>query len=73
MAPHPINVWVVDDDQSVRLGHGLCLEGLPTESLEQADAGPVAAITTDGQLRAILQWKQDAWCPYKVFPVSGVS
>ncbi len=55
----------VDAEQSRRLGHGLCLDGPSPNPIE------IAAVTRDGQLRAILRWKRDAWCPYRVFPTEG--
>lgn len=66
----------IDEGQSIRLGHGICLEtdldhspdtSVPSDSSVVAEA---AAITTDGQLRAILKRKRGAWCPHRVFPLS---
>lgn len=63
----------VDSQESRRLGHGLCLdaERFPSQPEDERDVAmtELAAITASGQLRAILRWKHEAWCPYKVFPV----
>ncbi|MEE2937230.1 MAG: hypothetical protein VYA84_14690, partial [Planctomycetota bacterium] len=58
----------VDPDQCRRLGHGLCIDGspLPDQGTSNQEA---AAVTCDGQLRAILKWKDEAWFPRKVFPI----
>jgi tRNA pseudouridine55 synthase len=53
---------VVNEVDSERLGHGKNIEA-------EANGAEAAAITADGQLRAIVRWKEDAWYPYRVFPV----
>jgi tRNA pseudouridine55 synthase len=53
---------VIDDVDCKRLGHGKNIEA-------EANGAEAAAITADGQLRAIVRWKEDAWHPYRVFPV----
>ena len=68
----------------VRMGHGLCLDqplisnapeltedGLPKSGVlkEPVAITEVAAMTEDGQLRAIVRPKQGQWCPYRVFPI----
>ena len=56
---------VVDDEMSQEIGFGRCVEGstVPPDRFES----DVAAITEEGELRAILRWKRDRWCPYRVF------
>tara|TARA_R110002049_G_scaffold72490_2_gene187195 strand:- start:226900 stop:227748 length:849 start_codon:yes stop_codon:yes gene_type:complete len=56
---------VIDDEMSQRLGHGLCIDASPNP--EPTTDDDVAAITRDGRLRAILRWKRQQWCPYRVF------
>jgi tRNA pseudouridine55 synthase len=58
----------VDPDQCRRLGHGLCIDGSPLPDSETPNQ-EAAAVTGDGQLRAILKWKDEAWFPRKVFPI----
>ncbi len=71
----------VTDEDATRLGHGLCLDEVkPSAATQpettQTEAAPangqditeVAAMTQDGQLRAIIRLKQGQWCPYRVFP-----
>ncbi len=53
---------VIDDTDTERLGHGKPIDGVPS-------GDEAAAITRDGQLRAILRWKEGAWHPYRVFPI----
>lgn len=53
---------LIDANDSERLGHGKNIDADPS-------GREAAAITADGQLRAIVRWKQDAWYPYRVFPV----
>lgn len=59
-------------DQSTRLGHGLCIEGVPTPSDDPMgqvqEVEEVAAILPGGELRAIVRRKNDMWCPHRVFP-----
>jgi tRNA pseudouridine55 synthase len=51
----------IDQADSERLGHGKHIDAEP--------AGTEAAVVTqDGQLRAIVRWKENAWYPYRVFP-----
>jgi len=69
-----------------RVGHGLCLDQplisnspeLPDDRLSQSAASEesdeiseAAAMTEDGQLRAIVRPKRGQWCPYRVFPIHG--
>ncbi len=56
---------IIDESESQRLGHGL---GIQAGSLGESSHDS-AAITADGQLRAIVRWKKDAWFPYRVFPI----
>ncbi|MCG8648183.1 MAG: tRNA pseudouridine(55) synthase TruB [Pirellulales bacterium] len=56
----------IDHEQSRRLGHGLCLE----QDIDVGEA-EAAAVTADGQLRAIVRPKRGRWCPYRVFPESA--
>jgi len=57
-----------DQEQSRRLGDGLCIETTPQIEFEVQEA---AAVAPDGQLRAIVKRKLDQWCPYRVFPASS--
>jgi tRNA pseudouridine55 synthase len=52
----------IDDADVERLGLGKSIAGDPGEA-------EVAALTTDGRLRAILRWKDGAWYPSRVFPI----
>ncbi len=54
----------IDNHQSELLGHGRPIDS-PLVSGDEA-----IAVTGDGQLRAIVRRKRDAWWPYRVFPVS---
>jgi len=65
----------IDPKDSVRLGHGLCLEGEPSAGELNLDHAipngiEVAAVNQKGELRAILRQKNGVWCPYRVFPMS---
>ncbi len=71
----------IDHQQSVRLGHGLCIDGVASSALlrggcagESAsecaeDCSEAVAIRSDGCLRSIVRRKRGMWCPYRVFPV----
>ena len=76
----------VNANDSVRIGHGLCID-LPSQQVSEAprsaaevldpgsealesDPREIAAMEEDGQLRAILHRKGGQWCPYRVFPTS---
>ena len=39
-----------------------------TDPSENENIKEVAAMTQDGQLRAIVRLKRGQWCPYRVFP-----
>jgi tRNA pseudouridine55 synthase len=61
----------VTDEDATRLGHGLCLDQThldETNPSENENIKEVAAMTQDGQLRAIVRLKRGQWCPYRVFP-----
>ncbi len=61
----------VTDEDATRLSHGLCLDELKRGTAtpdEDQDITEVAAMTQDGQLRAIVRLKRGQWCPYRVFP-----
>lgn len=63
---------LIDESDSERLGHGLCLPGsmeVEHEGEVAENADDVAAINADGALRAIVRKKRGDWCPYRVFPV----
>jgi tRNA pseudouridine55 synthase len=60
---------IIDEEQSRRLGHGLCLEIDPPS--EDPDAAEAAAVDNAGRLRAIVRKKQARWCPHRVFPVAN--
>lgn len=62
----------IDDEETTHLGHGVCLDQVdlsktPNNSTEMTE---IAAVTQDGQLRAILRLKRGQWCPYRVFPIN---
>lgn len=57
-----------DEEQTHRLGDGLCIE---TTAQIDPDVAEAAAVAADGQLRAIVKRKRDQWCPYRVFPPSA--
>ncbi|MFK8110685.1 MAG: tRNA pseudouridine(55) synthase TruB [Rubripirellula sp.] len=67
----------IDQADSERLGHGVCVNGDPAEAALQCPLSPVdgieegrvdvAAVTPHG-LRAIVRQKQGAWFPHRVFP-----
>ena len=62
----------ITDENATRLGHGLCLdeEKLETNTPSQGQyITDVAAMTQNGQLRAIVRHKRGQWCPYRVFPI----
>jgi tRNA pseudouridine55 synthase len=72
---------IIDPQDSERLGHGLCIDGEPVESKANdhrregnspesswIHGAEAAAVNRNGELRAILRRKNDAWCPYRVFP-----
>ena len=73
----------IDDAESERLGHGLCIAGEPdfhvrqvsepdaTETVvgEWAEGTEAVAMLDNDHLRAIVRWKKGAWCPYRVFPL----
>jgi tRNA pseudouridine55 synthase len=66
---------VIDEAESLRLGHGLCVSGdLEVENGTQRsedslnETSDAAAIDTTGALRAIVRRKKGDWCPYRVFP-----
>ena len=63
-------------DDAQRLGHGLCLnevEFIDSERMIDQDVSEAAAITPDGQLRAIVRLKRGQWCPHRVFPTFSAS
>ena len=67
---HLPRVQVTNED-ATRLGHGLCpneLDFSETDAGKDQDITEAAAMTQDGQLRAIVRLKQGQWCPYRVFP-----
>ncbi len=49
-------------------------EATPTtdQEITDQDITEVAAMTQDGQLRAILRLKRGQWCPYRVFPTRDI-
>ncbi len=59
---------IIDDLESVRLGHGL---GIREGSHAPSAPADTAAIDASGKLVAIVRWNQHkhAWYPYRVFPV----
>ena len=71
----------VTDEDAIRLGHGLCLDEVKLSTATPShvqdipshdqDITDVAAMTQDGQLRAIVRLKRGQWCPYRVFPTRG--
>ncbi len=66
----------VTADDAQRLGHGLCLnevEFIDSERMIDQDVSEAAAITPDGQLRAIVRLKRGQWCPHRVFPTFSAS
>lgn len=69
---------VIDETDSQRLGHGLCLRGdaqlePPDRECEASphDVVEAAAIESGGELRAIVRKKSGDWRPYRVFPRPG--
>jgi tRNA pseudouridine55 synthase len=61
----------IDQSDSKRLGHGLCLSGeMPVNPPEsgETELSEAAAIAPGGHLRAIVRKKRGEWCPYRVFP-----
>ncbi len=66
----------VTADDAQRLGHGLCLnevEFIDSDRMIDQDVSEAAAITPDGQLRAIVRLKRGQWCPHRVFPTFSAS
>jgi tRNA pseudouridine55 synthase len=63
---------IVHPEGSERLGHGLCIEGQPTETSQTAwePETEAAVVNQKGDLRAIVRRKNESWCPYRVFPTS---
>lgn len=59
---------VIDAEQSVRLGHGLCIDGEPIGKPAATQIVEAAAVDRDDHLRAIVRRKRGHWCPYRVFP-----
>lgn len=59
---------VIDAEQSVRLGHGLCIDGEPMGNPAATEIVEAAAVDRDDRLRAIVRRKRGHWCPYRVFP-----
>ena len=69
---HLPHVQVTSED-TIRLGHGLCLNQVhftEANSNRVQEITEAAAMTQDGQLRAIIRLKRGQWCPYRVFPPS---
>ncbi|MCA9139452.1 MAG: tRNA pseudouridine(55) synthase TruB [Planctomycetales bacterium] len=62
--------WVIDADEGVRLGNGLCLADRTPDAIgrDPGDNRHIAAVTRDGHLKAILVQKEGRWCPKRVFP-----
>lgn len=61
----------ITGEDAMRLGHGLCLDEVKPSAVtpsQDQDITDVAAMTEDGQLRAIIRRKRGQWCPYRVFP-----
>ena len=75
MAVQDLPRLVVDAQASLRLGHGLGIDGEPSDpegnriTSEWQDGDEVAAMNEQDQLRAIVRRKQSAWYPYRVFPL----
>lgn len=61
---------MVDGDECARLVNGQCLVDRQPEAVPEnhIDTPHVAAITTQGHLKAILIEKNGSWCPKRVFP-----
>lgn len=68
----------VDDEASLRLGHGMCIDAederlhfanAPSDSIRKGvdSAVEIAAMNHQGKLRAVLRQKRGQWCPYRVF------
>jgi tRNA pseudouridine55 synthase len=56
---------MIDQAMSDEIGYGRCIDGTPTpHAISDTD---VAALTPEGELRAIMRWKRNRWCPYRVF------
>ena len=64
-----MHVLSIDDQQSVRLGHGLCIGGELAGNANTKKTQAVA-VSRNGELRAVLRRKNGQWCPYRVFPVT---
>lgn len=69
---------VIDEIDSERLGHGLCIAGEPhVNSTETScdgvwpDGSEAVAIDRSDNLRAIVRRKGGRWCPFRVFPLPG--
>jgi tRNA pseudouridine55 synthase len=60
----------IDAEQSVRLGHGLSIDGEPTGVPQTSAIDEAAAVAPDEKLRAIVRRKRGQWHPYRVFPVT---
>ena len=60
---------IVDEEMSTRLMNGLCLEDEVDRKWDHDSE--IAAMNADGQLRAILRWKRERWCPYRVFSLQS--
>lgn len=76
LAVQPLPRLIVDATECDKLGYGQCIEGepqAPTEDWAVGDieANQVAAITQDGQLRAIVRRRGSAWQPFRVFPLAA--
>ncbi len=63
IAIHNLPRIMVNDQESSRIGHGLCIE-MPGDFTNPEE---VAAITADGQLQALLRPKGQVLCPKRVF------
>lgn len=60
----------IDEEESQRLGHGLCIDLRQPMDVSEVDAQEMAAFNEEGHLRAIVRLKRGTWCPYKVFPTT---
>jgi tRNA pseudouridine55 synthase len=63
----------IDAEQSIRLGHGLCIDGEPIGDRAATQIDEAAAVVQDDHLRAIVRRKRGQWYPYRVFPVAAPS
>ena len=61
----PSILLTADEVSEVRFGRTIRKHGGPGEDLRGAE---IAAFSPDGQLCAILRWRQDGWGPKRVFP-----